>query len=32
MGAIETPKFLKDTSGAPTVNGPKQFILCLPGY
>jgi len=23
MGAIETPKFLKDTAGIPTIKGPK---------
>ena len=24
MGAIETPKFLKETAGTPTINGPSK--------
>jgi len=27
MGAIETPKFLKDTAGTPTINGPNKVYF-----
>ena len=27
MGAIESPKFLKDTAGTPTINSPKKVYF-----
>ena len=27
MGAIETPKFLKETAGIPTIKGPKYVYF-----
>ena len=29
MGAIETPKFLKNTVGTPTINNPKRGFSCV---